>query len=227
MKKTAIILTVLAAVFALSACSGVIGGETSVVFSLSDGRHVSASASQGYVVALKKDKVYSLNQFEGEAFEYLKDDKVVIANLPVGEYVFGIILQDASENNVGFAVKEYEVKRGLNTLTIDVAPGVTNCSVQGISGDVFDLEDPPEEIHNLEFAEDTAIIDYDRPATPTVSLSVYFGDIGITGTDHTIIGGAGDGDPFTNGNAIPADADGVEFVYTAGGQDYTYRLILK
>jgi hypothetical protein len=222
MKKTAIILTVLAAVFALSACSGVIGGETSVVFSLSEGRYVSTVAVEGYVVALKKDKVYSLNQFEGEAFEYLKDGKVVIANLPVGEYVFGIILQDASENNVGFAVKEYEVKRGLNTLTIDVAPGIDDCSVEGISGDLFDFQDPPDEIHSLEFAEDTVIVDYDRPTGGTnVSLDVTYGTADPSLTGVPIGGGT------YIGTNLSDEAEGVEFTCSYLSQDYTYRLILK
>ncbi len=239
MKKLLIVLAAMAAVILLSACSGVVGGETTVRISLpqssSEGLFVSPDAeedgAEGYVIVLKKDKVYSLNLFEGEALEAFIDGQVVIANLPVGDYVFGVVLQDSSGDNVGLAIKEYTVKRGLNTLSIEVAPGIETCEIEGIDGDVFDFQDPPEEIQTLEFAENTVIIDYDRPTGGTmVSFGVTFGGNPTVSAGTPAYETIGGGTYSGSGTDLSDDAEGVAFNYYATSgttQYYTYRIILK
>ena len=151
----------------------------------------------------------------------------------MGDYVFGVVLQDSSGDNVGLAIKEYTVKRGLNTLSIEVAPGITSCSIGGLSGDVFDFQDPPEGIESLKFAEDTVIVDYDRPiGGTTVEFGVTFGTTSPTLSSAPIGGGTysgGTGNPVSG--TLSDAAKGVEFSCssTPGSvtQNYTYRLILK
>ena len=232
MKKLIIILAAMAAVILLSACSGVIGGETSVVFSISDGRHVSADAVEGYLMALKpgEKNVYSYNNFTGVAYQALEDGKAVIANLPVGDYIFGVALLDADEDNVGFAVKKYTVKRGLNTLAIEVAPGISNLQIEGAIGNISidNFLDPPDDIESIAFSENEVTVDYDRPSSggTDIDFDVTFGDGSLISTlNYTTIGS---GTAGTGGSLTLADGDsGVEFRCSFGDQEYIYRLILK
>jgi hypothetical protein len=135
MKPSVLLLFSVGILLLLSACSGVIGGDTVVRISvpgMSDtGRFISDFANSGYVVVLQEDKVYSLNNFSDKAYQNLVDDNVYIANLPVGTYIFGVVLIDdkgtpdeKDDDNVGLAIKKRKVEAGYNDIQIDVGPGI-------------------------------------------------------------------------------------------------------
>jgi len=235
MKRIITIITVLAALSVLTTCSGVLGGDTMVritVPGLDDGtatgRLVSDDATEGYVVVLKKDKVYSLNNFDSDAFFQLKGGNVVIANLPLGDYIFGVVLVDGDpgEQVVGIAVKEFEVKSGLNSYWIDVGPGISDIRVNGL--DYSDFFKP--EGYTAEFAEDTIILNVNRNGSSDDVVQLLGATFGgseaapVLGTP-TIIGGPTDGDPAGGSYDVPAASNGIRFPFNSGA--YQIRVILK
>jgi len=233
-KTAALVLLAAVALLFLSACSGVIGGDTTVRISVpgmsSGGRFISATATNGYVVVLDKNKIYSLNSFDDDAFNYLVNGQVYISNLPTGDYIFGVALLDENDNNTGFAVKEWTIEKGFNEVPIQVAPGIVDFTVDDITEDISNPFDPPEGIY-VEFAEDTIILDYDRTATPLVTFDVTFGD----GTVITTLSPEPiDGPPPVpagGGYIVQEDSSGIVWKYSATvgavDQDFQYRIILK
>jgi len=99
--------------------------------------------------------------------------------------------------------------------------------VEGI-GSVDNPFEPPDGVY-IEFANDTVIIDYDRPTTPDVTLVLQFGDNVVTRINY---GGIGGPDPGVSGNTYTIDAAALGFfaIFDAVDDDvtdYTYRIILK
>ena len=168
MKIPFMVFVAVLTVLALSACSGVIGGESGVRISvdgLSDGRYISPTANSGYVVVMQKNKVYSLNNFSDKAYYALTNGYVYITNLPIGTYIFGIALMDNLDDdiddndlNYGIAVKEVEIKKGFNNVAIKVAPGLSLFEIDTIDGplDVSDFFYPDG--YSASFADNTIII---------------------------------------------------------------------
>ncbi len=231
MKTSIAVLAAAAVLLLLSACSGVIGGDTVVRISVpgltdsSSARHISSNATNGYVVVLKKDKVYSLNNFDGKAFNYLVNGQVYITNLPTGDYIFGVALMSADDDNYGLAIKEVKIGTGFNDVVIEVGPGISSFNIGGIG----DIDNPfvPDGF-TAEFATDTMILDYNRSGTTNIDFNITFGPSETVPiiSDANQIGGDGDGldlgaSPFT----LPADASGVEFVINSGA--FSYTLLLK
>jgi hypothetical protein len=237
--KSVTLLAVVSAVLLLfSSCSGLIGGEASVRISVpglagsSDARFLSADATNGYVVVFDKNKVYSLNNFSKDSYHYLLNGQVYIAGLPVGDYIFGIVLMGENEgDNYGLAVKEVRIEAGLNDVEIEVGPGISSLSIGGIG----DIDNPfiPDG-YSVEFETDTMIFDFERSGVnPTpVTFNVSFGPSGpaLTITRAEQIGGSGDGNnlPITGiGISLPADARGVRYDISSGSRTYSYTLMLK
>jgi len=236
-KKTAVLILLITSVLLfLSACSGVLAGDDVVRISVSQladessGRFISGTASNGYVVVLDKDRIYSLNNFSGDAYNYLVNGEVYIANLPPGDYIFGVALLDENDKNLGFAVKEWTVEKGFNDISIEVAPGIVTLSVSDLNDDITNPFLPPEGVF-VEFAENTIIFDYDRTSNTLVGFAVTFGDgTEISGPSVDPINGE---EPVLLGGLyeVPEGTDGISFSYSATvdsvTQDYEYRIILK
>ena len=237
-KTAALVLLAAVALLFLSACSGVIGGDTTVRISVpgmsSGGRFISATATNGYVVVLDKNKIYSLNSFDDDAFNYLVNGQVYITNLPTGDYIFGVALLGENDENFGFAVKEWTVEKGFNEVPIQVAPGIVDFTVDDIPEDISNPFDPPEGVY-VEFAEDTIILDYGRTATPLVTFDVTFGDGTVINTPPVPVEPIKGSDPVWDavavGYIVQENSSGIVWKYSAtvGGidQDFQYRIILK
>ena len=229
-KSMIAVLAAAAALLLLSACSGVIGGDTVVRISVPGmtgglvGRYISSDATNGYVVVLQKDKVYSLNNFDNRAYNYLINGQVYITNLPVGDYIFGVALMGVSDDNYGLAIKEVSIKKGFNDVVIEVGPGISTFNVEGIG----DIDNPflPDGF-TAEFATDTIILDFGRSGTTNINFNVTFGPSEVVPNilDANQIGGSGEGTDLGSPSlTLPADASGVEFVISGG---YTYTLLLR
>jgi len=231
-KKTAllIVLASLALLF-LSACSGVLGGNYNVRISVpqlasGDGRYVSDSAVSGYAVVLAEDdnKVFSLNRFSDLDFQEFIHGNVYIANLPVGTYIFGIVLLDAEDNNVGLAIKKREIKEGFNDIVIDVGPGISTFYINEISFEDFFAPDGYSTI----FDEDTIILDIDRVADgeqlDKIQLSPDPG-LGASVLGITLP----EGNPTAGPWFLGSDDDGVNISISEGllQHPYTLKVILK
>lgn len=225
-KSVTLVLTASVILLLLSSCSGVIGGEYNVRISVpelsSGGRYISGSANSGYVVVLKENKVYSLNSFSDKAYQEFENGNVYIANLPVGDYIFGIVLLDdqgttdtGDDVNVGLAIKKREITEGFNDIVIDVGPGINAFTVNSISFEDFFTPDG----YTSTFAEDTIILDIDRVSPDSVAMSFE------TGIATAVL--IPSGTAFT-GN-VPADQDGVEYSISVGSppNPYTLKVILK
>lgn len=227
-------LLAVASVLLLSTCSGVIGGDNMVRISVpgmgDTGRYISGDANSGYVVVLQGDKVYSLNEFTSVAYQELVNGNVYIANLPVGTYIFGIVLlDDITDDNVGLAIKELKVEAGFNDFLIDVGPGIDSLMVN--SQDYEDFFTPDG--YNVSFANDTIILDIDRNPISD-SLELTFEDSGtgtsgekiINGTTAGAAAGSGtSGDPWI----VQSTEDGVETTTTGLSplSEYKLSVILK
>jgi hypothetical protein len=224
----------LAALLALNACSGVLGGQNVVRVYVPElagegaARHVSTDpdVTNGYVVVLKKDKIYSLNNFSDDAFNYLKGGKVYITNLPEGDYIFGVALLTDSDKNYGLAIKEVAIQPGFNDVPIVLGPGITDFDITG--GPSIDNPLVPSDDYSVEFAEDTVIIDYGRTGGADVDVTFDFGDgTSLSPTIYTDIGvgqiGAPDTDaPYSVRHKIIGSGLSVDI-----GGLYSYNFILK
>ena len=242
-KSVIAVLAAAAALLLLSACSGVIGGDTVVRISVpgmtggSVGRYISSDATNGYVVVLQKDKVYSLNNFDNRAYNYLINGQVYITNLPVGDYIFGVALMGVSDDNYGLAIKEVSIKKGFNDVVIEVGPGITTFNVGGIGN----IDNPfiPDGF-TAEFATDTMILDYGRSGAETIDISFTFGSVGInpaiTAVTGFEAGGINAGNPIPDVNpspsflssTVPIEASGIRIdIVDSDGGTFTYTIILK
>ncbi|MDF1567697.1 MAG: hypothetical protein P1P77_06725 [Spirochaetaceae bacterium] len=219
-----VIFISLAALLALNACSGVLGGQNVVrvyvpeLAGSGDSRHVSMNATYGYVIVVKKDKVYSANKYSYEAYEKLVEGNANIANLPEGDYIFGVALMDDAGANYGLAIKEVTIQPGFNDVPIVVGPGITTFDISGLPS----IDNPlwPSKDYSVKFAEDTVIIDYGRSGNATVNITFDFGDSTVLGaiTATDIGGDVVEGPPYTvTGTGLSVDIGG----------SYTYRIILK
>lgn len=178
---TAFILVTGALVLALSSCSGVIGGDNSVRISVDElsgsrsSRYISTNADSGYVVVMQKNRIYSLNNFSDRAYHALKEGYVHISNLPVGDFIFGIVLTDNmgtddydDDDVYGLAIKEVKIKKGFNDVVIDVGPGIDTFEIGGEDFSDFLLPDG----FGVSFATDTIILDTDNMG----SMSLTYND---------------------------------------------------
>jgi hypothetical protein len=241
MKPSVLLLFSVGILLLLSACSGVIGGNNMVRISVpgmaDSGRFISDFANSGYVVVLQENKVYSLNNFSDKAYQDLVDGNVFIANLPVGTYIFGVVLIDdkgtSDENdddNVGLAIKKRKVEAGYNDIQIDVGSGITTFDINGISFENFFIPDG----FTVSFDEDTIILDIDRgggldPSKDVVDL--VFNGGGSTEGEIITDGVASGGSAGTTQWDIAAAEDGVETITTGLGLEplkvYKLSVILK
>ena len=166
------VLVILASVvlLLLSACSGVIGSDYNVRISIPqlasvDGRFISANASSGYFVVLKGDKIYSFNEFSGQ-------ERLFGINLPLDTYIFGVVLLDSEERNVGLAIKERKIEEGVNEFTFDIGPGIHNFSIDGHK--IEELFNNPEG-YIVSFADNTIKVYHDELTDPDVPISITVG----------------------------------------------------
>ncbi|MCK5736038.1 MAG: hypothetical protein KAH21_06140 [Spirochaetaceae bacterium] len=120
---------------------------------------------------MKENKVYSLNNFSDKAYQEFENGNVYIANLPVGNYIFGIVLLDDQgtsdvndDVNVGLAIKEKEIKAGFNDIVIEVGPGINKFEINWISFEDFFTPDG----YSSSFANDTIILDIDRTSSDRI-----------------------------------------------------------
>lgn len=223
-----VIFISLAALLALNACSGVLGGQSGVRISvdgLSGGRFISSSANSGYVVVLKKDNVYSLNNFSDKAYYALLNGQVYIANLPEGDYIFGVALVDdngtSDENddvNYGLAIKEVTIQPGFNDVPIDVGPGINTFTINGVDFEDFFTPDG----YSVTFEGDTLILDINRQTTNNVVFTTNDG-----AASPQLINN--DGSLGASSWTVGTSHQGV-LVTVSGGllpYPYTYRIILK
>jgi hypothetical protein len=236
MKPSVLLLFSVGILLLLSACSGVIGGDNMVRISVpgmaDSGRFISSSANSGYVVVLQGNKVYSLNNFSDKAYQDLVDGNVFIANLPVGTYIFGVVLIDdkgtSDENdddNVGLAIKKRKVEAGFNDILIDVGPGITTFDINGISFENFFIPDG----FTVSFDEDTIILDIDRNPAGADVVDLAFNGGGTTSGD-IIVDGVASGSPVIAIQwDIAANEDGVETITTGLPplSEYKLSVILK
>ena len=197
----------------LLSCSGILGQKDGLNIVIpqmaSNNRYISPEAIEGYVVVMKGDAVYSANNFTDAGFNYLVNGQVFIANLPIDNYVIGIVLLNENDM-VGFALKEVTVKQGYNEVSIEVGPGIEFLDIDGL--DFSNPFDMPEGTH-ISFAQDTMIIDYSAP-TESISLSMTFG--------------SDDGDIELSGPEITDLGNGLQFYYTSNvPSEYTFRIILE
>ncbi len=222
-KPAVLLLSAAVVLLFLTACSGVIGGDTTVRISIpqladgSAGRFISTASNSGYVVVMQESKVYSLNSFSDRAYQELENGNVFITNLPVGSYIFGVVLMDDTDDtNVGLAIKKRDIKKGYNDIVIDVGPGIDIFTINDISFEDFFAPDG----YSTTFEEDTIILDIDRTPPDSVVLNFETGSV----TTATLIPS---GDPFAG--TVPIDQDGVEYTITDGlfTHPYTLRIILK
>jgi len=238
-RKTVIGILAAAVIMLLfSACSGVIGGDYNVRISVpqlasGSGRYISGSANSGYVVVLKENKVYSLNSFSDKAYQEFENGNVYIANLPVGDYIFGIVLLDdqgttdtGDDVNVGLAIKKREIKEGFNDIEIDVGPGINAFTINTVSFEDFFTPDG----YTSTFAEDTIILDIDRnPGGDDFILTFNTGVVASVQSisDYLNLGG-GVGSP-TWGGTLPANQDGADVTISGAPltHPYTLKVILK
>ncbi len=226
-KSAALVLLAAVVLLFLSACSGVIGGDTMIRISVpgmaNDGRFISADSNSGYVVVMQESKVYSLNNFSDRAYQEFVNGNVYITNLPVGNYIFGVVLIDdmgtsetGDDTNVGIAIKKKEIKIGYNDIVIDVGPGIDNFTINTLNFEDFFTPDG----YSTTFADDTVILDIERDE---VSDSVVLNFETGSATGKLIPSGI----PFSG--VIPEDQEGVVFEITdvlfAGS--YMFTLILK
>jgi hypothetical protein len=241
-KSLTTVLVLAVSLLVMSACSGVIGGDNLVritipgVSGASSSRTISSDAVNGYVVVLKGNEVYSANNFDGEAFNYFVDGQVLIANLPVGDYIFGVALLSAGEeDNVGLAIKEVTIEPGYNDVPITVGPGMDQFYVNGTS-----INNPflPEG-YSVTFEEDTVLLQGLRNGGTFDDIVQFRGYFGSTllkpvgaliypagtvilsdGSLGTVLGPGGNYD-------IPYDAKGAEISLNAGVDGtFTYRVLL-
>ncbi len=231
-RKTVIGIIAAAVIMLLfSACSGVIGGDYNVRISVPQlasggGRYISGSANSGYVVVLKENSngVYSLNKFSDAAFYEFIHGNVYIANLPVGDYIFGIVLMNPADVNVGLAIKKREIKEGFNDIEIDVGPGIGVFAIQSIPFPFEDIFKPKE--YPVMFANDTIILDIDR--TPSDEVALVFETGAANG--EKIVDGSSTGIPLGPGpwDILPNE-DGVDVTISGGllPYPYTLKVILK
>lgn len=172
-------------VLVLSSCSGMIGGYDGLevrVNGLSNGRYISPSANSGYIVLLQKNKIFSLNIIDGSPYSawILPGGIARIPSIPVGDYILGIVLMDDNgtpsdlqdDTNYGLAIKEISIKKGYNSVIVDVGPGISSFQIGGVDFDDFLTPDGYE----VGFEEDTVII-YTNQAG-TISLTYQTGGTG-------------------------------------------------
>lgn len=215
-RRLIVILLAVASLLFLSACSGVIGGDNMVRISIpgmdNTGRYISGSANSGYVVVLQGNKVYSLNNFTDIAYQELVKGNVIIANLPAGTYIFGVVLLDENDLNVGLAIKERKVEPGFNDFLINVGPGISTLNVNTLDYSDFFTPDG----YTSRFAEDTIILDIDRLDPSPDSLTLEFRELIPSNTGgEKVIGGVADGNPVIGPTwaILPAE-DGIETTTT-------------
>lgn len=239
-KPVIAVLAAAAALLLLSACSGVIGGDTVVRISVpgmsgSGGRYIAPTSNSGYVVVLQKDKVYSLNSFSDKAYQELVNGNVYITNLPVGDYIFGVVLIDdndtpddtGDDNNLGLAIKEREIKKGFNDIVIEVGPGIDQFDINGVSFEDFFTPDG----YTATFAEDTVILDINRLADGEIPDEViYLPEVGQgVASGRIIINGVPTGGSSGSPWYVAVDEDGVAITITGAlfPDDYAFNVILK
>ena len=218
----------------LSACSGVIGGDYNVRISVpqlasGSSRYISPAATSGYIVVLQENKVYSLNNFSDKAYQEFVNGNVYIANLPVGDYIFGIVLLDDSDENVGLAIKKREIKKGFNDIVIDVGPGISTLTIQGNPLPFEDIFKPDE--YPVMFADNSIILDIDRNIVND-ALGITFNPVTGTWVGEKIVEGVSTGGPVGAGPwSIEAAEDGIDITISGGpdlgSSSYTLKIILK
>ncbi len=155
----------------LSACSGLIGGDTVVRMSIgavSGGRYIDQRADTGYVAVLKEGQIYSAVEVGPLAYEEFENGYLYLNSIPPGEYIFVVSLigpvtppvgGPAEDMNVGLAIKKISITKGFNDVVIDVGPGIHTFTVTGASNvpvTIDNFVNPTE--YSISYAEDTFII---------------------------------------------------------------------
>ena len=168
-KSAVPVLLISVVLLLLSSCSGVLGGDYNVRISIpqlasADGRYIATDASSGYIVVLKGDKIYSLNKFSGQRSGF-------DIYLPLGTYIFGVVLLDSDDKNVGLAIKERAVKEGVNEFTFDVGPGIHEFLIGEES--IEDMFTPDS--YSTSFAENTIFISHPDLTGPNLGVNVTVG----------------------------------------------------
>ncbi len=164
------VLVVLSLLTVLSACSGMVGGATSVrmtVGNAGSGRYIHEGVNEGYVAVLQKNKIHSINEFEYDSearYEEFDNGSVYLNSIAPGKYIFIVVLLERNGGatfNRGLAIKEVTVNKGFNDLYIEVGPGVGSFYIDQTNvTDVplFELISPGGEYLNLiSFKEDTVV----------------------------------------------------------------------
>ncbi len=157
----------------ITSCSGIIGEETVVQMSFknpaagsSNARYIAPSANMGTIDVLEKGKKYT----SGNAVpiihqEFRNNSTTTIRGLFPGTYIFLIRLYYTEETangpftkNVGFALKEVTVEKGLNAVAVDMGPGITKLRIStGIMTNIENIFDPKG--YAISYEQDSISID--------------------------------------------------------------------
>ncbi len=135
------IFSVLIGVIFLS-CFGVSGahGQIEIVIPDIDG----ARSLKGYTIAnggdIKGTVIYG-NAGQGYTSEVFytgttltqPNNSFVLTNIPIGTYIFGILIQDSKNYIIGLAIKEVDIFAGSNEVSIRIGPGIQSAQIGNIN----------------------------------------------------------------------------------------------
>ena len=221
---------VLIGVFSLS-CSGVLGSRGSIAITIPGADEDSARSLVGYADANETYKgtlIYgnagagytSQVFYEGSSLA-TSGNSFVVNNIPIGTYVFGVLIQDINNFLIGLAIKEISIKAGSNNAAMSVGPGITTAQI----GNIVFGEDPiafmeeNKDKYSVSFSEDKIVFidssagSQNHPDNADVSVSfsaIFSNDLSnsITQAEAFLIDSSG---VVTSTSALAAGSNGNGF----------------